>query len=197
MEYIKCENCPSLTNEQSAESLPKQASKQVGYCAQVHGGKDEWFTPREAVEVILPYIKGKSHILCPFDTEDSEFVKVFSEHGFNVEYSHINTGTDFFRLDKPDVEYVISNPPFSKRDLILQRLYEWDIPFAMIFNAHGLFDSKFRIGLAMKYGAEILYIYPRVKFTDMDGTKTAPPFQSCYLCHKVLPNDLCFEFMES
>ena len=183
---------------QIAKSSPKQASKQAsGYCGQKRGGKDEWYTPKEAVEVILPYINKGSRILCPFDTADSEFVRILSGHGFQVEHSHIDTGTDFFNLEKPSVEYIISNPPFSKRDLVLQRLYEWDIPFAMIFNAHGLFDSRFRIDLAMKYGAEILYIYPRVKFTDIDGVKTAPPFQSCYLCHKVLPNDLCFELMES
>ena len=159
------------------------------------GGKDEWYTPVEAVKIILPYIRGGRRVYCPFDTENSEFVKAFRD-GWQVSYSHISTGQDFFKVEKPDADYIISNPPFSKRDAILQRLYEWQIPFAMVFNTNGLFDSKTRSELANKYGAEVLYMYPRVKFIDSDGNKNAPPFQSCYWCYKILPEKLMFGFIE-
>ena len=43
--------------------------------------KDEWYTPEEAVKVILPFIPEGSRILCPFDTENSEFVKLFLRGG--------------------------------------------------------------------------------------------------------------------
>ena len=59
---------------------------------------DEWYTNRDSVEMIIPYLRdnGYHKILCPFDKEKSNFVKVLREHGFEVTYSHIDTGTDFF-----------------------------------------------------------------------------------------------------
>lgn len=42
---------------------------------------DEYYTPTYAVNVILPYISKFKHIWCPFDTEDSEFVKVLKAGG--------------------------------------------------------------------------------------------------------------------
>ena len=159
-------------------------------------GKDEWYTPTNAVIPITKYIRGGYRVLCPFDTEKSNFVAVLKE-GWDVQYSHIFTGTDFFELDKPDVDYIISNPPFSRRDDVLQRLYEWGIPFAMIFNANGLFDSKVRMRLAKTYGAEVLYMYPRVKFSDNKGNGEKSPFQSCYWCYKILPEKIMFEYTET
>nr|DAK43963.1 MAG TPA: adenine-specific methyltransferase [Caudoviricetes sp.] len=42
------------------------------------------------------------------------------------------------------MDCIVSNPPFSKRDNIFLRLYELGLPFAMIMNNNGLFDSKAR-----------------------------------------------------
>ena len=51
---------------------------------------DEAYTPRYAVEIILPYIKPASTIWCPFDKDYSEFVQVFREKGFKVINTHID-----------------------------------------------------------------------------------------------------------
>ena len=63
-----------------------------------NGGGDEQYTPYYAVELIIPYIQHfKDKIIwCPCDTEESEFVKVLKENGFNVVNSHIDLGQDFF-----------------------------------------------------------------------------------------------------
>ena len=42
---------------------------------------DEWYTPRRAVEIILPYIPDGATVWCPFDKQESEFVKVFTMGG--------------------------------------------------------------------------------------------------------------------
>ena len=157
------------------------------------GGTDEWYTPSEAVEVLLKYLKPGATILCPFDTAESNYVKVFRRNGFNVKHSHIREGADFFELEKPDVDYVISNPPYSKRQEILQRLYEWDIPFAMLFNTNGLFDSKKRAELARGGRAEVLVIYPRIEFIDINGERNHATFQSCYWCRNILPEKMILE----
>lgn len=42
---------------------------------------DEWYTPRHAVEIILPYIPNGATVWCPFDTLSSQYVHVFDGGG--------------------------------------------------------------------------------------------------------------------
>ena len=165
-----------------------------------HG--DEYYTPRYAVCVIEPFLKNKfKHIWCPFDTEQSEFVKVFHENRYDVTYGHIATGQDFFAYEKPPVgvEVVVSNPPYSLRQDILKRLYEWNIPFALTFNMNGLFDSNTRFDLCAKYGVELLIPRGRMHFMkgDVGNGKlwTSPNFQTIYVCHNVLSQQIVFTEM--
>ena len=155
------------------------------------GGSDEWYTPEDAVTPLLPFIKPNSRILCPFDTKESNYVKVLSKD-FEVYNSHISEGVDFFNLDKPDVDYIISNPPYSKRTEIIKRLYSWGIPFAMMFNSNGIYDSKIRFDYAKNRGGELLFLYPRVSYIDTQGDRSAPPYMSVYWCYKMLPQKLMF-----
>ena len=46
-------------------------------------------TPRYGVLPIVKYLPKDKIIWCPFDKEDSEFVKVLTEQGYKVVYSHI------------------------------------------------------------------------------------------------------------
>ena len=72
-----------------------------------NGGGDEQYTPRKTVEILLPYIQHlKDKIIwCPFDKEDSQFIQVLKENGFNVVYSHIEYGQDFFDYEPCDDGY--------------------------------------------------------------------------------------------
>lgn len=65
-------------------------------------GGDEYYTPENAVEMILPVIKKKRFqtIWCPFDTGESNFVKILSKY-FKVIHGHISTGQDFFSYSTP------------------------------------------------------------------------------------------------
>jgi type I restriction-modification system DNA methylase subunit len=95
--------------------------------------KDEYYTPQILVEPILKYIPDNSTIWCPFDTNQSEFVLILKEAGHNVIYSHLWYGQDFFEYEPDEpYDYIISNPPFSLKKRILERLYKLDKPFAMI-----------------------------------------------------------------
>ena len=46
-----------------------------------NSGNDEFYTPPYAVQPILKYIKPNSTVWCPFDTEDSWFVKLIATLG--------------------------------------------------------------------------------------------------------------------
>ena len=55
-------------------------------------------TPRYGVLPIVKYLPKDKIIWCPFDKEDSEFVKVLTEQGYKVVYSHIENGQDFLYI---------------------------------------------------------------------------------------------------
>jgi len=89
---------------------------------------DECLTPRYGVYPIVKHLQAKGYkkIWCPFDQSNSNFVKVLKSNGFIVNNSSLLNGRDFFdglpRFFKPDA--IVSNPPFSIKDKVLQRLYD-------------------------------------------------------------------------
>ena len=157
---------------------------------------DEWYTPRHAVEIIVPYIPKGSVIWCPFDKENSQYVKVL-RGGYSVLHSHIDNGQDFFNYEPSEpYDCIISNPPFSKRDDVLERLFKIGKPFGMFLNMNGMFDSKRRFAMLKEREIQLLVPNGRTKFTNETHneleTKT-PPFQCVYLCWKLLPKQICYE----
>lgn len=157
------------------------------------GGSDEWYTPSWAVYPLVLYLKPGSTIWCPFDTEESNYYKVFKREGHNVIHTHISEGKDFLKAKiKSPIDYIISNPPYSIRNEVYAKLVELNKPFAMLYNVNGLFDNKLRMLFAKEYGVQLLYIYPRVCFYDENGVQNRPAFQSVYLCRNVLPEQIMF-----
>ena len=140
---------------------------------------------------------GYNNILCPFDKADSNFVTVLTEQGFNVTYSHIDTGIDFFDIQNlSDYDAVVSNPPFSKRQRILERLFESNVPFAMIINFNGLFDSKARWKLFRDNRFELLVPLGRIHFFNEECVGNSPNFQSVFVCKSMSNKQIEFVEME-
>ena len=149
--------------------------------------KDEYYTPKLLVEPIIKYLNKKWIIWCPFDTENSEFVLTLKENGFNVIYSHINTGQDFFHYTPDKFDAIISNPPFSRKLEVLERLYELDKPFGMIL---GLPILNYQVigNFFIDKNLELLIVDKKVSF---DGKTSS--FNNSYFCNKLLPKGIIFE----
>ena len=159
--------------------------------------RDEYFTPPYAVYPIMDRLRAGATIWCPFDTEESEYVKVFSNNGFRVIYGHIRTGQDFFKVDVPECDYIISNPPYSLKDQVLERLYAIGKPFAMLVNFQGIFDSQKRFQMFKEHRVEMLWLSPRVNYVAEQGrTYRGVPFQTGYLCCGICHNQLEFEYID-
>lgn len=156
---------------------------------------DEYYTPKYAVTPIMKYLNPNSTIWCPFDKEESEYVKTFQENGFNVIYGHIETGQDFFEVEIPECDYIISNPPYSLKNDVFKRLYDIGKPFAMLINFQGIFDHKDRFVMFRDKPTEMLWLSPRVNFIKQGEYKASGvPFQSGYLCSQIFDKQLNFEF---
>ena len=163
-------------------------------------GNDEFYTPYYAIEPILKYLKPNSLIWCPFDTEDSLFVKVLSNHGHRVDYSHIENGENFFEITSPDCDYIISNPPYSMKNEVFERLFELKKPFAMLVGVVGIFESQRRFHLFKNNIFEIMYMNKRVAyFQDFLEAKPSknPPFSSVYITSNILPEKIMFEEVDN
>ena len=153
--------------------------------------KDEYYTPPILVEPILSFIKPNSTIWCPFDTEESEFVIIFKEQGHNVIYSHIWSGQDFFEYEpQENYDYIISNPPFSRKLEVFDRLYKLNKPFAMICGLPILNYQE--VGsFFLDKDLQLLIVDKKVSF---DGNTTS--FNNSYFCRNMLPRDLMFVHLE-
>ena len=159
-------------------------------------GNDEFYTPEYAISPIIKYIPKNSTIWCPFDTDNSLFVKLFKKNDFEVINTHLENGQDFFKIDVPNCDYIISNPPYSLKTEVFERLFEIGKPFAMLVGVVGLFESQKRFNLFKNNQFEIMYFNKRVSyFKSYDEEKTSlnPPFSSVYLCSKMLPKQIIFE----
>lgn len=161
---------------------------------------DEFYTPNYAIEPILKYLKPSSTIWCPFDTEKSNYVKLLIENGHNVIHSHILNGKNFFDyIPNENIDYIISNPPYSIKFEVFKRLFELNIPFAMLVGVVGLFESQKRFNLFNTNKFEIMYFNKRVSyFKDYLDQKPSlnPPFSSVYITSNILPKQIVFENIE-
>ena len=158
---------------------------------------DEFYTPEYAITPLLKYLTAESKIWCPFDTSDSNFIKLLTKEGHSVEFSHIGTGKDFFKTEVPKgTNYIISNPPYSIKAEVFARLFELKIPFAMLVGVVGLFESDKRFNMFKENEFEVMYFNRRVSYFKSYSDpkpKLNPPFSSVYVCSGVLPKTIVFE----
>lgn len=144
---------------------------------------DEYFTPNYAIKPILEFIEREWIVWCPFDTKNSEFVRIFNKNGNKVIYSHLkNKNGNFFNGCKEKYDVIVSNPPFSKKFEILRACLITKKPFGLLFGA-GIFNlTKLnRLVLEFDWDIQILAFTERITYTG----KT-PSFASVYICNKLL-----------
>lgn len=91
-------------------------------------------------------------------------------------------------------DIVVSNPPFSIKDKVLDRLYSFSKPFAVLLPLNSL-QGKSRYKY-FKQGVQILSFDARVCYHDknhMNVVVKGSPFATAYFCKDLLPKDLIVE----
>ncbi len=156
------------------------------------GRNDECYTYRYAVEPLLEFLEPfrDKIIWCPFDTEESEFVKVFKENGYEVVYSHIDYGQDFYTYEPEKWDLLISNPPFTNKTQIFERVISFNKPFALLMNITYLNDAV-AAKTFKNIKLQILSFDKRMEFKNQVKTKKIN-FMSAYFCSDFLPEQIIF-----
>lgn len=152
------------------------------------GNNDECYTPQYAVLPLLEFLKPfKNKIIwCPFDKEESEFVKVFKSNGYNVVFSHIDNGQDFYKYEPEKWDLIVSNPPFTNKKAIFERANSFNKPYCLLMTLAWLNDSAPK-KIWKDRDLQLLMFEKRVNFKEM-GKK--PTFSSAYYCYKFLPKQI-------
>lgn len=153
------------------------------------GNNDECYTPDYGVEPILEFIPKDAVVWCPFDTEESEFVKQISETN-QVIYSHIGQGQDFFSYEPERWDVIVSNPPFTNKRKIFERALSFNKPFALIMANTWLNDSA-PAQLFAERDLQLLMFDRRMRFHSPDGRPNNKiTFSSSYYCWNFLPKQI-------
>lgn len=170
-------------------------------------GNDESYTPDYGVKPIVKYVKKRAKdilrkrqyqevtIWCPFDKENSEFVKQLEEIlYFKVICSHIDDGKDFFEYEPEHWDIMVSNPPFQNKRKFFERALSFNKPFALLMTNAWLNDkySKWVFKEADR-DMQLLMFDKRIHFEQNGETKKKTTFSSSYYCCDLLPKQIILE----
>lgn len=151
-------------------------SKSVLYS---NGNNDECYTPNYAVIPILKYIPKNWVVWCPFDTDDSEYVKLISNRN-KVISSHIKNNEDFYKYEPNEHwDCIISNPPFTNKRKIFERALSFNKPFALLMSNTWLNDSAPK-QLFKCRDLQLLMFEQRVKFQNNGVINNKITFKTDY-----------------
>ena len=156
------------------------------------GANDEFYTPYDAIEMIIPFIpKDVKTIWECTATPKSKIVEVLRYNGYKVITSHIFECKDFLKYEPiEDYDMTITNPPYSIKDEFLQRAFALKKPFMFLLpitTLEGITRSK------MFREHDIQLIIPNKRFSFIPNAKSGAWFQSSWFTHKLgLPKDLNF-----
>jgi hypothetical protein len=158
---------------------------------------DEFFTPEYAVRPLLKYIPKTMKIWCPFDNDDSNYVKVLGvEAGYDMVYSHIDEGQDFFEYEPSlGFDIIVSNPPFKNKRKFFERALSFGKPFALLAPCTWLNDKYSKwVFKEAEAQMQIMFFDKRIHFKHADGyVQKKTTFSSAYFCTKLLPHDIVLE----
>lgn len=157
------------------------------------GNNDECYTPSYGVTPILKYIPQDVVVWCPFDKEESEFVKQIQKQNAVI-FSHLDNGCDFLSWEpESHWDVIISNPPFTNKRKFFERALSFNKPFALIMTNTWLNDSAPK-QLFKNKDLQLLMFDKRMKFYSPDGRANDKiTFSSSYYCWNFLPKQLIME----
>lgn len=164
-------------------------------------GGDEQYTPAYWVEILIPHIQHlKDKIIwCPFDREDSQFVKVLRDNWFTVVYSHIDYWQNFFWYEPDKRDVIISNPPYTKKRTYYERALNFWKPFALLLPTNIISDSVINVTMkGREKEFQLLIPSKRMRFYNANTGETwkQPTFKASYFGVNIFQEQIILVDME-
>lgn len=157
------------------------------------GANDECHTPDYAVKALIPHLPPGLVYWCPFDDENSEFVIQLRKAKLDVYWSHISAGMDFYNFDPEGWDVLVSNPPFTNKAQIFERVISFGKPFALLMSLTWLNDAAPKRLFGHKTPLELLMFEERIQYKGQDKKIT---FSSAYYCSGLLPKPIMFDSLK-
>jgi hypothetical protein len=160
----------------------------AGFTTKTFTVHDDYMTPKSAWEAIQQFIPADKIIWESF-YGNGDSGRYLQELGFNVIHENI----DFFENDRGDI--IVSNPPFSLKKEVMERLIKLDKPFILIMPSSTLNCTYIRDNLKDKL--QIVVPRRRIQFNKLENGKLLNTnkcnFDCFYYCYKMgLPRDIIF-----
>ena len=127
------------------------------------GSSNDFQTPPEALEPLLPYLK-KDWQIWECACGKLNLVEELQRLGYDVVYSDILNGQDFLNWQSNGKwDCIITNPPFKYKQQFLERCYELRKPFALLLPLT-TFETAKRQKLFREKGLEVIFMPKRINF---------------------------------
>ena len=143
---------------------------------------DEMSTPIEALIPLLPYLSHNLAIweMCP---GKGAMVQHLLDANFTVGYA-LNVNS---LVEEPDWPYdvIVTNPPWSKKHLFLERCVMLDAPFALLLPVRTLGVRRCQIWMG---DCDFLFLPKRIDYVG----KKAPYEASFWVTRHILPERVIF-----
>jgi len=152
----------------------------------------EAYTPKYAVDIIVPYLDRTKIIWAPFSKNEHNFADYLRKLGFNVINTHLEEGIDFLTYE-PNFHFdiILDNPPFKNKSKFVERAIYHSKPFAFFlpFNAFG--DNGIpKLFIENNLEPQMLIPDKRTEFENQKNRGIS--FKTVYICNKILPKQIIF-----
>lgn len=149
---------------------------------------DEWHTTADVVGKVIEILRPSGVICCPFDTASSQFVQQGANHG-----SMLFGMRDWLERDY-EYDYLMTNPPFSIKDRVIERVLKNGKPSALILPLDSIGGVR-RHRLFAEYGYPSIYVpIKRFSYYDESGNRRkASNFHSVIALFNTGHSGLMFE----
>lgn len=152
----------------------------------------EAYTPKYAVDIILPYIPKNKIIWAPFSLDNHNFANYLKELGYNVINTHINNGQDFLTFT-PDFKFdiILDNPPFKNKTKYVEKAFSYNKPFALFLPFNCLGDNGIP-SLYLNNQSELQILIPDKRTEFYNQKQKGISFKTVYICKDLLPKQIIF-----
>ena len=160
-------------------------------CLMEAGHTDEMQTPPHAIIPLIPILDKRLKI---WECAEGQgyLTNALRLEGYNV----IGTSEDFFTIEPPEYDCIVTNPPYKKKDDFIEHCYSLDKPFALLMPLTAL-EGQRRQKLYKTWGVQLIFFNRRINFITPSGRGSGSWFATAWFTNGLhLENDINFVEVE-